>query len=94
MKAETLLVAGVEVGVERQARGGAGLDERQTEAIGAPRIDGCERAADAVRIGRAAALILTLLEEGEHVAPRPSRRCPAPPNRHSWRDGRVGRSWR
>src|SRR5271168_2708717 len=72
MKAEAFLVAGVEVGVERQASRRASLDESEAEAVGALRIDGCERAADAVRIGRAAALILTLLEEGEHVAPRPA----------------------
>ena len=53
IKAETFLVARVEVGIERQASGGAGLDEYETEAIGTSPVDGCERTADAVRLARA-----------------------------------------
>ena len=38
IKAETLLVASIEVGVQWQANGGASRDERKTEAIRALRI--------------------------------------------------------
>jgi hypothetical protein len=75
--ADTVLAAGVEVGVLREAAGRGRLEERLGEGISGPAVGDGQRTTGPVVLVRAAFVVLGTLEVGEELVERPSAEAPA-----------------